>query len=140
MINAFHGTNEKIGTSNRKILIVEDNNDIRDMYVLSFKSRGYTTYEGNDGLAGIAKAGEINPGIVVLDIMMPHMDGFEVLHTLKNNTNIRPIVIVNSNLEWVDEERKIRELGADFFLRKSQYMPLEVVQFIEDNIFRKELI
>ena len=140
MINAFHGTNEKNGTSNRKILIVEDNNDIRDMYVLSFKSRGYTTYEANDGLAGIAKAAEIKPGIVVLDIMMPHMDGFEVLHTLKNNTSIRPIIIVNSNLEWVDEERKIRELGADYFLRKSQYTPLEVVQFIEDNIFRKELI
>jgi CheY-like chemotaxis protein len=74
MINAFHGTNETNGTSNKKILIVEDNNDIRDMYVLSFRSRGYTTYEANDGLAGIAKAAEIKPGIVVLDIMMPHMD------------------------------------------------------------------
>lgn len=69
---------------------------------------------------------------------MPHMDGFEVLHTLKYNTSIRPVVIVNSNLEGVDEEKKVKDLGADFFLRKSQFTPLEVVAFIEKNILIKK--
>ena len=121
---------------NKNILIVEDNDDLREMYVIGFRSKGYQIHEANDGLAGIAKAAEVKPGIIILDIMMPHMDGFEVLHTLKNNTSIRPIILVNSNLEWVDEEKKVRELGADYFLRKSQYTPLEVVDFIEKNIYR----
>jgi CheY-like chemotaxis protein len=69
------------------------------MYVLSFHSRGYTVYEADDGLDGMTKAAMHQPTIIILDIMMPHMDGFEVLHALKNNTSIRPIVIVNSNLE-----------------------------------------
>lgn len=69
------------------------------MYVITFRSKGYTVHEASDGLSGIARAVEINPSVIILDIMMPHMDGFEVLHTLKYNTSIRPIVIVNSNLE-----------------------------------------
>ena len=83
----------------KPILIVEDNDDIREMYVITFRSKGYTVHEATDGLSGIARAVEINPAVIILDIMMPHMDGFEVLHTLKYNTSIRPIVIVNSNLE-----------------------------------------
>ncbi len=122
----------------RPILIVEDNDDIREMYSITFRSKWYTVYEAPDGLSGIARAVEVNPAIIILDIMMPHMDGFEVLHTLKYNTSIRPVVIVNSNLEGVDEEKKVKDLGADFFLRKSQFTPLEVVAFIEKNILIKK--
>lgn len=121
--------------SQKSILIIEDNADIREMYSISFKSKWYTVYEAADGLIGIARAVEVKPDLIILDIMMPQMDGFEVLYTLKNNTNIRPRIIVNSNLEWVNEENKVRNLGADFFMRKSQFTPLEVISFIEKNIF-----
>lgn len=47
----------------------------------------------------MTKAVNLRPEIIILDIMMPHMDGFEVLHTLKNNTSLQTTVIVNSNLE-----------------------------------------
>lgn len=125
-------------TQNKTILIIEDNVDIQEMYVLAFKSRWYTVATASDGLEGIARAAEIRPRVIILDIMMPHMDGFEVLHTIRNNTSIQTTVVVNSNLEWVDEERKVKQLGADYFLRKSQYTPLEVITFIEKEILGKD--
>ena len=70
------------------------------MYALSFRAKGFVVHEADDGLTGITKAAEIKPGIILLDIMMPYMDGFEVLTTLRNNTTkVQPTIIVNSNLE-----------------------------------------
>ncbi len=63
--------------------------------------------------------------------MMPNMDGFEVLQALRNNTSLKSLIITNSNLEGVNEEKKVKELGSDYFLRKSEYTPLDVVNFIE---------
>ena len=120
---------------NQTILLIEDNTDIREMYALSFRAKWFIVHEADDGLTGITKAAEIKPGIILLDIMMPYMDGFEVLTTLRNNTTkIQPIIIVNSNLEWVSEEKRVKALGADYFLRKSQYTPAEVIEFIEKKI------
>lgn len=124
--------------NNKTVLIIEDSSDLREMYTLALTSKGYTVHSAADGLSGIAKAGEVKPGIILLDIMMPYMDGFEVLATLNNNTNMRPTIIVNSNLEGADEEKKVKEMGADYFMRKSQYTPMEVVDFIEKNIYTKK--
>ena len=81
------------------ILIIEDNADILEMYDIAFRSRGYEVSTALDGLDGVTKAVALSPNVIILDIMMPHMDGFEVLHTLKNNTSLKSVVIVNSNLE-----------------------------------------
>jgi DNA-binding response OmpR family regulator len=118
------------------VLIIEDNLDIQEMYMIAFHSKWYSVTASSDGLDGVTKAVSIKPDIIILDIMMPHMDGFEVLHTLKNNTTLKSTVIVNSNLEWVDEEKKVKELWADYFLRKSHYTPLEVIEFIETYILK----
>lgn len=122
---------------NQTLLIIEDDIDIREMYKITFEGRWYTVFEADDGLTGIAKAAEIRPWVIILDIMMPHMDGFDVLSVLRNNSTMRPVIVVNSNLEWVYEEKRVKELGADFFLRKSEHTPLEVVNFVETNIFLK---
>jgi CheY-like chemotaxis protein len=130
--------NEQPGVKSTKphVLIIEDNLDIQEMYVIAFRSRWYDVSAASDGLDGVTKAVSIKPDIIILDIMMPHMDGFEVLHALKNNTALQSVVIVNSNLEWVDEEKKVKELWADYFLRKSHYTPLEVISFIETQILK----
>jgi DNA-binding response OmpR family regulator len=83
----------------KSILIIEDNTDIVEMYTMAFQTRGYMVASATNGLVGITQAVSLHPDIIILDIMMPEMDGFEVLETLKNNTNIRTKIIVNSNLE-----------------------------------------
>lgn len=122
------------GKEQKSILIIEDNTDIVEMYTLAFQSRGYKVASALNGLIGITKAVSERPDVIILDIMMPEMDWFEVLQTLKNNTNVHTKIVVNSNLEWVDEESRVKTLWADYFLRKSQYTPLDVVEFIEKQI------
>jgi CheY-like chemotaxis protein len=118
-----------------KILIIEDNADILEMYNVAFASKWYDISLAADGLSGMTKAVTLRPEIIILDIMMPHMDGFEVLHALKENTSLDSTVIVNSNLEWVDEEKRVKDLGADYFFRKSNCTPLDIIDFIEKNKF-----
>ncbi len=129
---------EKGISEKKKVLIIEDNLDILEMYSVAFTSRWYDVSLATDWLNGMTKAVNLRPDIIILDIMMPHMDGFEVLHTLKNNTSLQAIVVVNSNLEWVDEERRVKELWAEYFLRKSSHTPLDVVSFIEKEIYHIE--
>lgn len=126
--------NMKQTSTKPRILIIEDNPDILELYSVAFISRWYDVSLATDWLSGMTKAVNLRPEIIILDIMMPHMDGFEVLHTLKNNTSLQSIVVVNSNLEWVDEEKKAKDLWADYFLRKSSYTPLAVVSFIEKEV------
>ncbi|GAB0174694.1 MAG: hypothetical protein HHAS10_05730 [Candidatus Altimarinota bacterium] len=114
-----------------KVLIIEDNIDIIEMYELALQSKGYEVTRALDGLTGVTKAVTLRPDVIILDIMMPNMDGFEVLQALRNNTSLRSLIITNSNLEGVNEEKKVKELGSDYFLRKSEYTPLDVVGFIE---------
>ena len=140
IIHLHDSLDEKNLTGKPKILIIEDNPDILEMYSVAFTSRGYDISLATDGLSGMTKAVTIRPEIIILDIMMPHMDGFEVLHALKNNTSLEATVIVNSNLEWVDEEAKVKELWAEYFLRKSHYTPLDVVNFIETEILHDDIL
>ena len=114
----------------KKVLIIEDNKSINEMYSIAFANEGCEVSSAYDGLDGITKAASVKPDIIILDIMMPNMDGFEMLKILKSNTSLEAKVIVNSNLEWVDEENRARALGADGFLRKSKYTPLDVVSKI----------
>lgn len=120
-----------IGNRPVKVLIIEDNVDIIEMYDIAFQSRWYEVTRALDGLTGVTKAVTLRPDVIILDIMMPNMDGFEVLQALRNNTSLKSLIITNSNLEWVNEEKKVIELGSDYFLRKSEYTPSDVVVFIE---------
>lgn len=128
--------NEEAHPAKPKILIIEDNPDILEMYSVAFVSKWYDISLATDGLSGMTKAVTFRPEIIILDIMMPHMDGFEVLHTLKNNTSIQATIIVNTNLEWVDEEKRVKALWADYFLRKSHYTPLDVVGIVEKELHK----
>ena len=114
----------------KTILIIEDNKSINEMYQIAFSQAWCTVVSAFDWLEGITKASTLKPDIILLDLMMPNMDGLEVLKVLKNNTSLHTKVIVNSNLEWVDEENRARALWADGFLKKSAYTPLEVVNLI----------
>ena len=70
---------------NTKILIVDDDPFILDMYVLKFKEEGFQVETASDGQSGLAKIKEFLPNAVLLDIVMPAMDGFQVLKEAKEN-------------------------------------------------------
>jgi len=96
--------------SNRTVLIIEDNEDIQEIYKIHFESQWFTVISTLNGLDGIIKTLEISPDIILLDIMMPQMDGFEVLETIKNHSSINTPIIVCSNLSQESDKHKTFEL------------------------------
>lgn len=116
----------------KKILIVDDDPFIVDMYALKFKERGFDVEVGRDGKAGLAKVKEIQPDILLLDIVMPGMDGFEVLKTLKEKAaGPLPKIVFLTNFGQKDDIERGLQLGADDYIIKAHYTPTEVVEKIE---------
>ena len=113
-----------------KVLIIEDNKDILEMYKLAFQAENIQVYTALNGLEGISLCSIIKPDVILLDIMMPQMDGFEVLKAIRNNTSLLTKIIVCSNLEQLKDEEKAKNLGADMFLKKTSYTPFEVVNIV----------
>lgn len=114
-----------------KILIIDDHADIRDMYETVLKMKEYDVCSEPDGLHGAMKAAEWKPDVILLDLMMPQMDGFTVLDALKNNKQLDCKVIVISNLSNQQEEERALQAGADKFLRKSDYTPDQIVEEVK---------
>jgi len=117
-----------------KIFIIEDNNDLSEMFKIAFEQKGFEVEVSLNGMDGITKAVEFKPDLILLDIMMPQMDGYEVLGALHNNTSMKTIVVINSNLEQEKDADKALSMGADFYLRKSDYTPFEVVKKVKEII------
>lgn len=125
-------------TPKRRVLIIEDNEDIQQLYQYAFEESNYEVKISGNGLAGINDVVEYVPDVVLLDIMMPEMNGFEFLEALKNNTSLKvqiPIVVL-SNLTQEHEKEKALQNGADLYLVKSDYEGLDLVEKI--NTFLKE--
>jgi len=107
------------------ILIVEDS-EVSISILTSILSDIYTLHVARNGLEGIEMAKSIIPDLILLDIILPQMDGYEVITELKNipETSAIPIVFVTA-LKSVDDERKGLQLGADDYINKP-YDPLVV--------------
>ena len=115
----------------RKIIIVEDNKDLQQIYKYAFESKGYEVKISDNGLVGITDIIDFMPNIVLLDLMMPEMNGYEFLEALKNNTSIKVPVAVISNLTQEQERQKAMQSGADLYLVKSDYEGLDLVTKID---------
>lgn len=119
-----------------KVFIVEDNADIREIYRLRFEAGGFEVVTANDGLDFLTKVQEEKPDIILLDIMMPEMDGYSVLTSLKNNfenSEMKKIPIVAwSNLSEDNDVVKALSGGANIYLRKSDYEGDDLVEKVKD--------
>ena len=111
-----------------KVLIIEDEKMLVDMYASKFNKEGFEVEEALTGKQGIDKAKEINPDIILLDIIMPEVDGFAVLKELKNNqkTKNTPIIML-TNLGQDEDIEKGKKFGAVDYLVKANLTPREVV-------------
>jgi DNA-binding response OmpR family regulator len=106
----------------KHILIIEDDDFFRELIRKKLVSEGFEVSEAVDGEKGIETIREIHPDLVILDLLLPSIDGFEVLSKVKADASIAQTrFIVLSNLgQQEDIERGLR-LGADDFLIKSQF-------------------
>jgi len=112
----------------KKVLIIEDNLEIQEIYELNFEAENFIVKLASDWMKWILEILNFKPDIVILDIMMPNMDWFEVLKTLKNQSSIRTPIIVCSNLNSQDDEKKALSYWADLYLKKSDYEWDEIVE------------
>ncbi len=104
---------------NRKILIVEDEFDVRELFVDLLVAAGYEFVEMTDGTGIVAKASSAAPALILLDLTMPNVDGFEALRLLKSDAWTETIpVIVTSTQAWTKVMIRVRDLGASDFLAK----------------------
>ncbi len=113
---------------NVKILLVEDDNFLLNMYADKFRAEGFEVFIADNGAGGLKLAKEKTPDIILLDVLLPKMNGFEVLQELNKEPNTKNIpVILLTNLSQKEEIKKGMELGAKDFLIKAHFMPQEVV-------------
>lgn len=116
-----------------KIQLIEDNEDLRDIYTQLFTSAGHVVASNSNGLNGITEMVEYQPDVVLLDIMMPEMDGYEFLRALKNNTSMQPMVVACSNLSQQSDIDRAMEAGADSYIKKSDFVGDALVHEIENR-------
>lgn len=118
-----------------KILLVEDDTALSGVYRARLEVEGFEVREVNNGEEALSAALEFRPDLIVLDAMMPKINGFDVLDILRNTpetTNIR--VIMLTALSQPKEKERARELGADDYLVKSQVVIGDVVGRIKYHL------
>ncbi len=121
----------------KKILLVEDEQLIREMYTEKFSDAGYQVLEAEDGLSGFELAKKEQPDVILLDIILPQMDGFTVLEKLKKEPKTKKIpVFFLTNLKQDEDVEKGKKLGAIDYLVKSSLTPAQVLNIL-DNFFKK---
>ncbi len=115
----------------KKILIVEDDQFLRDICREKIKSFGYETDEALDGETALKKIIEGKPDLVLLDIVIPQLDGFEVLkkiRALEDEKVRRTPVFILSNLGQDNDKKRALDMGADDYLVKAHINPGEIAK------------
>jgi CheY-like chemotaxis protein len=128
-----------------KILIVDDNGEIRKMYAEVFRESGFEVEEAVDGLDGLDRATKNIPDIIFTGIIMPRMDGFDLMRSLQKNVATKNIpVLISSHMGREEDQKKAMELGAKDFIVKTMNTPKEIVEKVErmfnGNIFNLKIV
>ncbi|MBI3684921.1 response regulator [Candidatus Azambacteria bacterium] len=116
-----------------KVLFIEDETTLQKTLSEILKSSGFSVQNAYDGEAGLALAKKSRPNIILLDLILPKMDGFAVLAELKKDEQLKDTpVIVLTNLEAVEDVEKVIALGATTYLVKANYDLPEIVAKIKE--------
>ena len=114
----------------KRILVVDDQEDLRGVLRDLLNGSGYTVIEAADGEAGVAKAKSDNPDLILMDIQMPVIDGYEATRRIKGDPALNPIPIVAvSSFAMKGDEEKARAAGCDHYVTKP-YSPMQLLRLI----------
>lgn len=127
-------------TSNYKILLIEDNTDMRENIAEILELSGYQTLEAENGKEGVKLALKESPDLIICDVMMPVMDGFEALYILEKNDKTKhiPFIFLTAKSDNQDV-RAGMNLGADDFLTKP-FEEMDLLKAIETRLSKNENI
>jgi DNA-binding response OmpR family regulator len=112
----------------KKVLVIEDEDMLSTMYKVKFENEGYEVATASNGADGLELAPQFMPNLILLDIIMPKIDGFAVLKKLKEDPKTKNIpVIMLTNLGQDEDISRGKEMGSAGYLIKANNTPAEVV-------------
>lgn len=116
----------------KKILVIEDDKFLRELIVQKLTKEGFEVEEAIDGEKGFEKTKEGRPDLILLDLILPGIDGFKVLSQIKEDPVLAEIpVIILSNLGQKEDVEKGLNLGAVDYLIKAHFTPAEIIEKIK---------
>lgn len=122
----------------RTVLLIEDDEYIQKAYRIGLGDAGFKVISARDGKEGLEKVSSAKPDIILLDLVMPVMDGFEFLKRIKEDGNFKSIpVIILSNLAQGPDIERAREMGAVDYLIKTDFWMEEVIKKVNSYIKEK---
>jgi len=122
-------------SNKKKILLVEDDSMISSMYKTKFEADGFEVFIADNGVIGLELAKKEKPDIIMLDIILPQLDGFSVLEQIKKDENIKNTpVIMLTNLGTEEDKKKGETMGALDYLVKASLTPGQVSEKIKQTL------
>lgn len=137
LVNLFvDSTNCSIlGAMAAKIAIVEDDQAISQMYRIKFEAEGYTVETAENGKLGLALAESMKPDIILLDLMMPEMNGNEMLGAMRKTDwgkDIKVIILTNVGEQEIPED--VKQLGVSAIILKADMTPRQVAELVKTQL------
>ncbi|HEU25106.1 MAG: two-component system response regulator [Mesoaciditoga sp.] len=113
-----------------KVLVVDDSDVLRKIAIFNLSRAGFEVHEAMDGLMGIEKIIEVKPDVVILDIMMPKLDGFQVLEKVKKDPQLNTVKFIVLTAKGGDTDlERAKKLGAEEFMTKP-FSPKALVEAV----------
>ncbi len=119
----------------KKLLLVEDDDSLATVYTIRLEAEGFTVRRVHNGEDALTAALEMRPDLILLDVMMPKVSGFDVLDILRNTpetTNVK--VIMLTALSQESDKKRAQDLGVNDYLVKSQVVIADVVERVKHHL------
>ena len=118
-----------------KIAIIEDDLAISQMYRVKFEAEGYTVETAENGKIGLELIKDMQPDIVLLDLMMPEMDGEEMLRALRSTDWGKDVkVIILTNMGESEAPQSVKEMDVEAFILKANMTPRQVAELVKEHL------
>ena len=121
-----------------KVLLIEDNKEVQLIYQTVFTQQGFEVVVRDNALEALVDIADVKPQVVVCDIMMPDMDGYEFLRRFKENTSLHMPIVMCSNVDETDAVKKCMDLGADEYFTKATKDPYMLGEELKKIIEKKK--